>query len=155
MRDKLLVCVFNLANRRGGWLLVFFALGQLALLGMTYVFRWLTAYDDVQEIAAGNVAAGLALAGLLVAMGVVVGQAVSGAYTGLVNSLLSFLLALLVVVVFYPVRQLVVQCLIMGGPVRWRGILLDNEIAQDKNVAAGLLEAMAYLSTALFVTYVI
>lgn len=145
-------------NGEGGgfWiLLVFFLLGQLALLGMTYVFRWLTAYDDVQEIASGNVAAGLALAGLLVAMGVVVGQAASGTFTGLVDSLVGFLQALLVFVLFYPVRQLVVQCLILGGPVRWRGILLDSEIAQDKNVAAGLLEAMAYLSTALFVTYMI
>ena len=32
----------------GFWiLLLFFVLGQLALLGMTYLFRWLTTYDDV------------------------------------------------------------------------------------------------------------
>jgi uncharacterized membrane protein YjfL (UPF0719 family) len=140
----------------GFWiLLLFFVLGQLALLGMTYVFRWLTTYDDVQEIASGNVAAGLALAGLLVAMGVVVGQAAAGDYIGLGDSLLSFLLALLIFVVFYPVRQLVVQGLILGGPIRWRGTLLDSEVAQDRNVAAGLLEATVYLSTALFITYVI
>jgi hypothetical protein len=35
-------------------LLLFFLLGQLALLGITYAFRWLTSYDDVQEIAAGS-----------------------------------------------------------------------------------------------------
>ena len=135
-----------------GILLLFFVLGQLALLGMTYVFRWLTGYDDVQEIASGNLAAGLALAGLLIALGIIVGQAASGTYTGLTDSLVSFLRALLVFVVLYPVRQLVVQCLILGGPVRWRGILLDSEIAQDKNVAAGLLEAMAYVATAIFIT---
>jgi uncharacterized membrane protein YjfL (UPF0719 family) len=135
-------------------LLLFFVLGQLALLGITYVFRWLTGYDDVQEIASGNLAAGIALAGLLVAMGVIVGNAAAGDFTGLGDSLLSFLLALVVVLVFYPVRQLVVQCLILGGPVRWRGILLDGEIARDRNIAAGLLEAVAYLATAFFVTYV-
>jgi uncharacterized membrane protein YjfL (UPF0719 family) len=134
-------------------LLLFFVLGQLALLGLTYVFRWLTGYDDVQEIAAGNLAAGLALAGLLVAMGIIVSMAVAGAYTGLLDSLAQFLLALLVVVVLYPVRQIVVQFLLLGGPLRWRGILLDSEIAQDRNVAAGLMEAMAYLATALFVTH--
>jgi uncharacterized membrane protein YjfL (UPF0719 family) len=136
-----------------GMLVLFFVLGQLALLGMTHVFRWLTAYDDVQQIASGNVAAALALSGLLIAMGVIVNQAVAGVFVGLGASLVSFLLALLVVVVFYPVRQLVVQCLILGGPVRWRGTLLDHEIATDKNVAAGLLEATAYLATALFITY--
>jgi uncharacterized membrane protein YjfL (UPF0719 family) len=140
----------------GFWvLLLFFVLGQLALLGITYVFRWLTAYDDVQEIATGNLAAAMALAGLLIAVGVVVGRAASGEFTGLFHSLGSFVLALLLVVVFYPVRQLVVQSLVLGGPIRWRGTLLDREIAQDKNIAAGLMEAVAYITTALFVTYVV
>ena len=138
-----------------GILLLFFVLGQAALLIMTYVFRWLTAYDDVQEIASGNIAAGLALAGLLVAMGIIVGNAASGDFTSLGDSLVSFLLALLVFLIFYPVRQLVVQGLILGGRLSWRGILLDTEIAQDKNVAAGLLEGMTYLSTALFITLVV
>jgi uncharacterized membrane protein YjfL (UPF0719 family) len=140
----------------GFWvLLLFFVLGQLALLGITYVFRWLTDYDDVHEIAHGNLAAGLALAGLLIAVGVVVAHAAAGTYTGLGSSLVSFLLALLVVVVFYPVRQGIVQSLILGGPLHWRGTLLDSEIARDKNVAVGLLEAVAYLTTALFLDYLL
>lgn len=138
-----------------GVLLLFFILGQLVLLGITYVFRWLTGYDDVQEIADGNIAAALALAGLLIAVGIVVGQAASGAFVGLLGSLGDFLLAIIVIVAFYPVRQLVVQGLILGGRFSWRGILLDSEIAQDKNVAAGLLEATTYLSTALFLIYVV
>jgi uncharacterized membrane protein YjfL (UPF0719 family) len=146
-----------LTGEGGGFfiLLLFFVLGQLALLGLTHVFRWLTGYDDVQEIANGNVAAGLALAGLLIAVGIVVARAASGTYTGLGGSLSSFLLSLLVVVVFYPVRQFVVQSLILGAPLHWRGTLLDSEIAQDKNVAAGLLEAVAYLTTALFLNYLL
>jgi len=140
----------------GFWvLLLFFILGQLALLGITYVFRWLTEYNDVQEIAAGNVAAALALAGLLIAVGVVVGRAASGTFTGLLSSFGSFVIAVLGVVAFYPVRQLVVQSLILGGPIRWHGTLLDSEIARDGNIAAGLLEAVGYLTTALFVTYMI
>jgi uncharacterized membrane protein YjfL (UPF0719 family) len=140
----------------GFWvLLLFFVLGQLALLGITYVFRWLTNYDDVHEIASGNIAAGLALAGLLIAVGVVVAHAVSGTYTGLGSSLGGFVISLLVVVVFYPVRQVVVQSLILGAPVHWRGTVLDSEIAQDKNIAAGLLEAVAYLTTALFLNYLL
>ena len=146
-----------LSGEGGGFLmlLLFFVLGQLALLVMTYVFRWLTGYDDVEQIGSGNLAAGVAQAGLLIAMGIVVGQAASGDFTTLEDSLLGFGISLLVVVVFYPVRQLVVQCLILGAPIRFRSILLDNEIAENKNIAAGLLEASAYLSTALFITSVI
>jgi uncharacterized membrane protein YjfL (UPF0719 family) len=136
-------------------LLLFFLLGQLALLGITYAFRWLTSYDDVQEIAAGNLAAALALTGLLIAVGLIVRWAVAGNYTGFFHSLRSFLLALLLALVLYPVRQVLVQWLLLGGAMHWRNSLLDSEIAHDKNVAAGLLEATAYVTAALFITSIV
>ena len=147
----------GLSGEGGGFwiMLLFFLLGQLALLGITYAFRWLTSYDDVQEIASGNVAAALALTGLLIAVGLIVGRAVSGVYLGFLPSLGSFLLALLLVVVLYPVRQVVVQWLILGGAIHWHASLLDSEIAQDRNVAAGLVEATAYVTTALFMTHIV
>ena len=88
-------------------------------------------------------------------MGVIVGQAAPGDFTTLEDSLIGFLFSPLVVVVLYPVGQLFVQRLILGAPIRSRNIPLDKEIAEDKNIAAGLLEASAYLSTAPFVTSVI
>ena len=147
----------TLSGEGGGFwiLLIFFLLGQLALLGITYAFRWLTSYDDVQEIAAGNVAAALALTGLLIAVGLIVRWAVAGEYTGFFRSLGGFLLALLLALVFYPVRQVLVQWLLLGGSMHWRNSLLDSEIAHDKNVAAGLLEAIAYVTAALFLTNIV
>ena len=82
-------------------------------------------------------------------------RAVSGEYLGFLRSIGSFLLALLLVLVLYPVRQVVVQWLILGGAVHWHSSLLDSEIAQDRNVAAGLLEATAYVTTALFMTHIV
>lgn len=147
----------GLTGQGGGFwiMLLFFVLGQLALLGITYLFRWLTSYNDVQEIAAGNSAVAVALAGLLLAVGLLVSRAVSGDYTGLAHSLGSFLLALLFVIALYPVRQIIVQYLLLGGPLHWRATVLDSEIAQDKNVAIGLLEATAYLATAIFITHIV
>ena len=147
----------TLSGEGGGFwiMLLFFLLGQLALLGITYAFRWLTSYDDVQEIAAGNIAAALALMGLLIAVGLIVRRAVSGDYTGFFHSLGSFLLALLLALVFYPVRQVLVQWILLGGPMHWRHSLLDSEIAQDKNIAVGLLEATAYVTSALFLTNIV
>jgi uncharacterized membrane protein YjfL (UPF0719 family) len=147
----------TLSGEGGGFwiLLLFFLLGQLALLGITYAFRWLTSYDDVQEIAAGNVAAALALSGLLIAVGLIVRWAVAGQYIGFFRSLGSFLLALLLALVFYPVRQVIVQWLLLGGTMHWHNSLLDSEIAHDKNVAAGLLEATAYVTSALFLTNIV
>jgi len=147
----------TLSGEGGGFwiMLLFFLLGQLALLGITYAFRWLTSYDDVQEIAAGNIAAALALMGLLIAVGLIVRRAVSGDYTGFFHSLGSFLLALLLALVFYPVRQVLVQWILLGGPMHWRHSLVDSEITQDKNVAVGLLEATAYVTSALFLTNIV
>lgn len=145
-------------NGEGGGLvilLVFFVLGQLALIGISYVFRCLTSYDDLQEIAAGNIAAALAMAGLLIGVGLMVSHAVSGAYHGFGPALGSFIIEILLVIAFYPVRQVVVQWIVLGGPLHWRATLLDEEIAHDKNIAAGLLEATAYITTALFLTNVI
>ncbi len=136
-------------------LLAFFVLGQLALIVISYVFRRFTTYDDLQEIADGNLAAALAMAGLLIGVGLIVSHAVSGTYYGFAHALGNFAIELLLVIVFYPVRQVVVQWIILGGPLHWRATLLDEEIARDKNIAAGLLEATAYISTALFLINVI
>jgi uncharacterized membrane protein YjfL (UPF0719 family) len=147
----------TLSGEGGGFwiLLLFFLLGQLALLGITHAFRWLTNYDDVREIAAGNMAAALALTGLLIAVALIVRRAVSGVYTGFFPSLTAFLVALLLAIVLYPVRQVLVQWLLLGGSMHWRATLLDHEIAHDKNIAVGLLEATAYVTAALFITTIV
>jgi hypothetical protein len=49
----------------------------------------------------------------------------------------------------------IVQWLLLGGQMHWRNSLLDSEIAHDKNVAAGLLEAIAYVTAALFLTSIV
>lgn len=132
--------------------IVFWLAGVAALIVLTHVFRILTSYDDADLIKNGNVAAALGCAGLIVAIGMMVGFAVSGSFTGYAESFRDFGLMLLVVLVLYPVRQIIVQMLLLGGGFSFRGGRLDHEIAQDQNVGAGLLEAVGYLATALVVT---
>jgi hypothetical protein len=59
---------------------------------------------------------------------------------------------LLAVLALYPVRQIIVQMLLLGASFCFRGGRLDKEIAEDQNTGAGLLEAVGYLATALIVT---
>lgn len=131
---------------------VFWLAGVAALIALTHVFRILTIYNDSHLIGNGNVAAALGSAGLIVAIGMMVGLAVSGNFTGYAESFRDFGLMLLVVLVLYPVRQIIVQMLFLGGGFSFRGGRLDHEIAEDQNVGAGLLEAVGYLATALVVT---
>ncbi|MGH9802262.1 MAG: DUF350 domain-containing protein [Blastocatellia bacterium] len=131
---------------------VFWLAGIAALIVLTHIFRMLTAYDDSDLIKNGNVAAALGCAGLVVAIGMMVGSAVSGSFTGYADSFRQFGMALLIVLILYPVRQIIVQMLFLGAGFSFKGGRLDREIVEDKNVGAGLLEAVGYLATALIVT---
>lgn len=132
--------------------IVFWAAGIASLIILTHIFRMLTVFNDSHMINEGNVAAALGFAGLIVAIGMMVGYAVSGTFTGYAEGFRSFGLMLLVVFFLYPVRQLIVQTILLGGGFSLRKGRLDTEIAEDRNVGAGLLEAVGYLATALVVT---
>lgn len=132
--------------------LVFLAAGVAALVIFTHIFRQVTAYQDFRQIESGNVAAALGSAGLIVSISIMVGAAVSGTFTGYTEGFRSFGLMLLVIFVLYPVRQVLVQMLLLGGGFSFRKGRLDTEIAEDGNVGAGLLEAIGYLATAMIVT---
>ncbi|MBX3277041.1 MAG: DUF350 domain-containing protein [Acidobacteria bacterium] len=131
---------------------VFWLAGIAAMVLLTHMFHYLTAYDDVGEIVQGNVAAAFGYSGLLVAIGMMVGYSVGGEFTGYMSGFRGFGLMLLVTLVFYPVRQFIVQTLLLGCGFKFHGGRLDTEIAEDKNLGAGLLEAFGYLATALLVT---
>jgi uncharacterized membrane protein YjfL (UPF0719 family) len=132
--------------------IIFWAAGVAALILLTHLFRYLTAYDDAEVIRNGNIAAAVGYAGLLGAIGMMVGYAVSGNFTGYAEGFKDFGLMLLVVLLLYPVRQLIVQMLMLGGGFSLRNGRLDREIAEDRNVGAGLLEAIGYFATALIAT---
>jgi uncharacterized membrane protein YjfL (UPF0719 family) len=132
--------------------IVFWAAGLVALIVFTHIFRQLTAYHDAEMIKQGNVAAALGCAGLIIAIGMMVGYATSGTFTGYAEGFRNFGLMLLVILALYPVRQIVVQMLLLGGGFSFRNGRLDREIAQDQNVGAGLLEAIGYIAAALIVT---
>lgn len=139
----------------GGALLptfVFWAAGLVALIVLTHLFRMLTAYDDAALISHGNVAAALGFAGLMIAVGMMVGYSVAGTFTGYSEGFTSFGLFLLLTLLFYPVRQILVQMLLLGGGFSLYNGRLDHEIAEDHNVGAGVLEAVGYIATAMLIT---
>lgn len=132
--------------------MIFWLAGVAALVVLTHLFRYLTSYDDAALINEGNLAAAIGYAGLIVAIGKMVGFSVSGTFTTYGEGFREFGLMLLAVLLFYPVRQIVVQMLLLGGGFSFHKGRLDHEIAEDKNVGAGLLEAVGYSATALIVT---
>ncbi|MCU0657437.1 MAG: DUF350 domain-containing protein [Polyangiaceae bacterium] len=134
--------------------LVFFVLAQASFHLFVVLFRALTVYDDSEEILGENMGAALSYAGLVVGVGLVVGNASEGQFTGWASSLKGYALALLWNLAFYPVRQLIVQTLLLGARPSLRGGRLDVAIGQERNAGLGALEACCYIATALLLAKV-
>jgi len=124
---------------------VFFALGEGALLFFLLLYEWVTPYDVAQEIGEkANVAAAISFAGATLAAGLILGNAVEGAFTTWKESVTEALEYMIPVLALPLVRLVVVNGLFLGfGSV-------NREVVEDRNVAAGLVEAAAYVGIALF-----
>jgi uncharacterized membrane protein YjfL (UPF0719 family) len=116
------------------------------------LFRMVTSYPDGQEIAGENQAAAVSYAGVALALAVIVAHAVDGPFSGWARSLGAYAAALATAVALYPVRQLVVEGLLLGKRPRLRGGELDRAIGQRRSVAVAAVEAVAYLATAWLAT---
>lgn len=132
-----------------GLSLFFFAVAQLTLHLFVVLFRALTTYDDAEEVLQENLAAALSYAGATVAVALLVGRAAEGDFTGWGPSLRSYAATLAASLALYPVRQLVVQGLLLGARPTLRGGRLDEGIARERNVGMGALEGVSYLAAAL------
>lgn len=130
---------------------VFFLAGQVSLLFITFLFRRLTAYDDVKEILAGNMAAAFSYAGILIAVGIIVGHAAEGDFVDYLTSFTGFGKALVAVIALYPIRQFLVQGVLLGSGFSLYAGALDREICEDRNINAGIIEAVSYIAAALMI----
>jgi uncharacterized membrane protein YjfL (UPF0719 family) len=133
------------------------ALGFGVLAVVTWVvfvalFRLVTTYPDGQEIAGENHAAALSYAGAALALAVIIGHAVDGPFQGWGRSLRAYGAALALAFALYPVRQLVVEGLLLGQRPRLRGGELDRAIGQRRSAGVAAVEAAAYVAAALVAT---
>lgn len=114
--------------------LVFYALGQVALIGFTWIYDWVAPYSLIDQIEQDNVAAGVGFGGALIAIGIIVMRAVAGDFVGWVADL-QYLgwNVLLVFVYLIGVRFFFDRVLIPKSD-------LSLEVTRDRNVGAGLLE---------------
>jgi uncharacterized membrane protein YjfL (UPF0719 family) len=131
---------------------VFFVIAQATLHLFVVLFRSLTHYAEDQEIMGENVAAALSYAGAMLAIAIIVGHATEGTFTGWIASLRAYLVALASALVLYPVRQIVVQTMILRQPLALRGGGLDRLVAQERNVGVSAVEAVSYLAAAVLLT---
>ena len=145
-------CFYGDDVRTLGISIVFFLIGQGTLHLCLILFRTLTLYAEDEEVMGENVAAAVSYAGAMLAIAIIVGHAADGTFEGWAPSLRAYARALGSVFVLYPMRQLVVQTLLLRQPFAFRGGALDRLVAQQRNVGVSAVEAMSYVAAALLLT---
>ena len=87
-----LIAYGSFAGEGGGLVsaIVFFALGQVALLAMTLVYEQVSPYHVVDGVRNGNVAAGLMLGGTLLAFGFILHASLLGPFRGWAQDVMGF-----------------------------------------------------------------
>jgi uncharacterized membrane protein YjfL (UPF0719 family) len=128
----------------------FFALAVATHAAYVALFRSLTVYDDSEQVQGENLAAALSYGGLTVAVAVVLARALIGdEFMGWGPALAGYAGVAVSALALYPVRQLFVQGLVLGRAPTLRGGALDHAIGVERNAGMAVLEALAYLATAL------
>ena len=128
--------------------ITFFAIGQVALCICGYTYELITSYDVKEEIKKNNAAAGLALGGMLFALGIILRASLTGDFVDWTTDITSFTLCagygMLMLLIF---KKLIDKFLLPNTS-------LVKEIG-DQNVAALAMTEGAIIAIALIISSVI
>lgn len=146
-----LVIAGSVAGEGGGpeTSFAFLGLGLVTLILYTLIYEFSTSYDIHDEIERDNVAIGVALAGNLIAIGIVVFKAVFGDFTSWEEGIAGFLtFAVIGFVLLYAVRMAVDLVLFPRASVA-------HELAVDRNLGVAFIESAALVSVSLILFFAI
>ena len=136
-------------NRSVLMALCFWAIGQLILLGATYLYNAITPYDLHDEIEKDNVAVGLAFAGLIVAMGNIIGFGVDFDFYSWEDSGIDLFVDTAIGMLMIPIARFLTDKILLPGQR-----LTDELVNQEKpNNGAGLMEAFAYIGGSVLISW--
>ncbi len=128
--------------------IVFFILGQAALLLCGYCYEIISPFHVKAEIKKGNVAAGVALAGVIVALGIILRGSIAGSSMGWAADMISFAL--------YTVYGIVLLFLFKKA-IEWLFLpraFIATEVVRDQNVAALVVTQAGMIAIAVIISAV-
>ena len=127
----------------------FWLLAQVVLVVAGLLYEWITPHSVHRELERDNAAVGLAFGGVLVGMGNIVSIAVAGDYTGWIESLKIFGIDVIFgFVALYAIHKLTDVLLAPG--VR----LGTEQVEEQPNVGAGLIEAFGYVGGSILIVWI-
>lgn len=122
--------------------LAFYALGQAALMLYAAIYQRITQYDFHRELEQDNVAAGTAYAGNIIAMGALMLRGTAGDFISWSDNLWNFAWYLGAAFILLLAGRWAIDLVLLPGRT------LHEEISEDRNLNAGLLEGGVLLGLA-------
>ena len=128
---------------------IFWALGQVALVLAGLVYELITPYSIHDEIEKDNVAAGVAFAGALVGIGIIVFHASAGNFISWTVNLQDFAIEVVAGLILLPIVRFISDVILLPGQK------LTDEIANQEhpNLAAGFIEATSYVGASFLIVW--
>lgn len=127
--------------------IVFFVLGQLALLVFGLLYEMLTPFNVRNEIKRNNLAAGIGLGGILIALGIILMASIAGPFTGWGTDLISFCIYAVYGIVMLLIFRMVIERLLLPTTN------LATEITEDQNTAALIVAQSAVNAVAVIIAF--
>ncbi len=127
--------------------ILFFIVGQITLLIFGLLYELITPFNVRDEIKNNNLAAGIGLGGVLIALGIILMASISGPFTGWSNDLVSFgIYAVFGIVMLLIFRKIADRILLPTTDIA-------TEVKEDKNVAALIVIQSALNAIAIIIAF--
>ncbi len=109
---------------------LFFVLGQLALLAFGLLYEMVTPFNVREEIKDNNLAAGIGLGGILIALGIILRAGISGPFTGWISDIKGFAVYTAFGIIMLLIFRVAADRLLLPTTN------IATEIKEDRNTAA-------------------
>ncbi len=127
--------------------ILFFIVGQITLLIFGLLYELITPFNVRDEIKNNNLAAGIGLGGVLIALGIILMSSISGPFTGWGNDLAGFgIYAVFGIAMLLIFRKIADKLLLPTTNIA-------TEIKEDKNVAALIVIQSAVNAIAIIIAF--
>lgn len=144
--------IFSAVSGEGGGLysaVGIWAIAQIVFIVTELIYNAITPYNIHEHIEKDNVAVGVGFAGAMLSVAIIISSAVSGEFTSWTELGEELIIALPISLILLPIIRLLTDKILLPGQK-----LTDEMINQEKpNVGAAVVEAFAYIGSALLITW--
>jgi uncharacterized membrane protein YjfL (UPF0719 family) len=128
---------------------VYWFIGNIVLIIASKIFSSWMSYDIHDAIEKDNVAAGVSFAGAIIAIGIITMNAIIDPFVDWTSTLANISIQTVLGCVLLPIMRVFADKILLPGQK-----LTDEIVNQEKpNIGAGLIEAFAYIASAILITW--